>query len=62
VEREACLICIIDVPSLIALKQLRKPFGPEICGVGVHSSTLPGQFLKYQALASLEIADANMQS
>jgi hypothetical protein len=54
VEKEACFICIINVPSIIALQQIWKPFGPEVHGIGVHSSTLPGQFLKYQAVALLE--------
>jgi hypothetical protein len=57
VEKEAHSICIIDVLSLAALQQLYKPFKPEDRGVGVHSSTLPNQFLKYQAVALIEVGD-----
>jgi hypothetical protein len=57
VEKEACFICIVDVRSLVALQQLQKPFEPGARGIGVHSSTLPGQFLEYQAMMLLEVGD-----
>jgi hypothetical protein len=57
IEKEARFICIIDVPSLVTLQQLQKPLEPEVRGIGVHSSTLPGQFLKYQAMALIEVGD-----
>nr|CAD7263532.1 unnamed protein product [Timema shepardi] len=43
-----------DAPILITLQQFLKPLTPEVCGVVVHISTLPGQFLKYQAMILLE--------
>nr|CAD7196264.1 unnamed protein product [Timema douglasi] len=43
-----------DAPILITLQQFLKPLTPEVHGVVVHISTLPGQFLKYQAMILLE--------